>query len=199
METTSESDIAFELGAKSIFESWTTVLMAVEHQFGGPNSAEKVRKIYEDLMDLFYDRKENLDYIYVAEYLEDALVEDLHLQFAEGDPELRQIGMLLTRLYNECKSGNFGPLNDLLQKNATKSPQDILWGGMKVTEYPPKDEPPQLIPAPNTVQPSPVVNIHFTQDQNLTSPDSDGVSEMEVDEESKAEGWTVVTKGRRKR
>uniref|UniRef100_A0A6B2LK93 Uncharacterized protein n=1 Tax=Arcella intermedia TaxID=1963864 RepID=A0A6B2LK93_9EUKA len=141
-------------------------------------------------MDLFYEKKRSIDYIQLSEWLEIALSDDLRLEFEEESTELKQVSTLLIKLYEECMENNFVNLNLLLRQNTLRDPTDIIWGGLKPTEFPPKEEePPQLVHVPPQPFPQPQQQPAMTN-----QPDDD--EDMDISEEE--EGWTKV-KGRKKK
>jgi len=123
------------MGVKSIFATWALLEMAIDHQFGGRETLTKVRTLYEDLMDLYYDKKNTMHHVEVAEFIEDYITEELRIEYPDGTYEIRQVAQLIHRLYADCASGNYEQLNAILTKNASKSTEDKIWGGLKPTQY----------------------------------------------------------------
>jgi pre-rRNA-processing protein TSR2 len=47
----------FEEGVTLVFRRWTALLLALDMQWGGPQSSEKAQAIYEDTISWFYANK----------------------------------------------------------------------------------------------------------------------------------------------
>src|SRR5689334_18560329 len=50
----SEEIWGFEVALQSCFATWAPLLLAVENSFGGPQSRDKAKKLFEDYLNFFY-------------------------------------------------------------------------------------------------------------------------------------------------
>eukprot|EP00878_Enallax_costatus_P022436 GHUV01023801.1.p1 GENE.GHUV01023801.1~~GHUV01023801.1.p1 ORF type:complete len:135 (+),score=20.11 GHUV01023801.1:47-451(+) len=80
-----EAKAGFEEGVGLIFSQWTALVLAVENQWGGPDSATKADYFIEDIIEWFYKKKEH--YVDDLEMeLADTLLEDFQVEAEDGSP-----------------------------------------------------------------------------------------------------------------
>ncbi|KAG2446214.1 hypothetical protein HXX76_000806 [Chlamydomonas incerta] len=105
-----QSRPAFEEGVRLIFAKWTALALAVENQWGGGNSQEKAEGLFQDCLDWFYKKREHwADEL--EEELDDALLQDFHVEAEDGSPKLIAEG--LVKLYQELVAGSTAYLDHL--------------------------------------------------------------------------------------
>lgn len=106
----------FEEGVAIIFSQWTALVLAVENQWGGSESASKADYLIEDILEWFYKKKEH----YADELemeLADALLEEFHVEVEDGSPS--QVAKQLVELYAACLRNDASVLQQLRQRQAT--------------------------------------------------------------------------------
>lgn len=113
MQLSPEAKAGFEEGVGLIFSQWTALCLAVEQQWGGPDSEAKADYLIDDVVQWFYKKKEH--YVDDLEMeLVDGLLEDFQLEAEDGSP--RQVATSLIALYQACCHNDAGPLQQLRQQ-----------------------------------------------------------------------------------
>jgi pre-rRNA-processing protein TSR2 len=202
---------AFEVGVQTVFASWTALVLAVEHEFGGSRSKDKAQVIFEDFLDLFYKRRENSDIEKLWEFLDQQLDDRLNLELE--DNSIVKILEVIMQLYETCMKRDFTYLNQILQSSSAKKPIDSIWGGKKVTSWPPKeDKAPRVRPKVTDLAEDDSMggasdsdddgDNGDDMDENSVDDASTTANERQQEPESKGpddDGWTTVGKKGKKK
>eukprot|EP00727_Mastigamoeba_balamuthi_P006580 m51a1_g2542 hypothetical protein (250) ;mRNA; r:277464-278766 len=124
----------FERGARGVFSQWTVLQLALENQWAGPETADKVDALVEYVLDLFYDSlpasaaapegaqpqpqpqqaKQRIYADEVEDVLDDFLQGDISACVEDGSVE--QVAALLVRLHAECAAGDFAAARKAAQE-----------------------------------------------------------------------------------
>lgn len=101
---------AFEEGIRLVFSRWTALVLAVENQWGGPESEAKREHLVQETLRYFLKHKEHYA-DELEEDLDDAILHDFNTQAEDGSP--KEIADMLLAMYKECVVGNFSLIEKL--------------------------------------------------------------------------------------
>ncbi|KAK9467234.1 Pre-rRNA-processing protein TSR2-domain-containing protein [Lipomyces arxii] len=108
----------FELGVCMAIYNWEALSVAVQSQWGGPESSDKRDWMTGSVVDL-YDELESVD----PEDIEVRLLQIMEDEFevAVEDDSAYDVAANITRIFTQCKDGDFALVDSLYQKYLTKS------------------------------------------------------------------------------
>lgn len=98
-----------------VFSRWSTLQMAVQNEWGGPDSKEKYEWLIDETIDLFSKRGPKID-------LDDLLdlfdgVFDAEFEMIADDGSVEEVSSVLLDLFNECIYGKTTLLERLKSLN----------------------------------------------------------------------------------
>lgn len=103
----------FKEGVGSVLRQWTALELAVHHQWGGPQSAERADELVAEIIELFLGPEK----IYkddIALLLEDYLDTNFCTICEDGSPE--ELGDLFCTMWRECIVGNTNLVTNALSR-----------------------------------------------------------------------------------
>ncbi|KAJ1921932.1 rRNA accumulation- protein [Mycoemilia scoparia] len=119
---------AFIEGIDHVFAKWTALLLAVENEWGGPDSIEKRDWMVDMVVDLFDKDGKNV----IPEDVEDRLLQIMEDEFQTQieDSSARDIGVIVCQMFKECIHGDHSRVDKLLkereEREAAKAEKQII-------------------------------------------------------------------------
>jgi pre-rRNA-processing protein TSR2 len=103
----------FKEGVGSVLRQWTALELAIHHQWGGPQSAERAQELVAEILELFLGP----DKVYkddIALLLEDYLDTNFCTICEDGSPD--ELGDLFCSMWRECIVGNTNLVTNALSR-----------------------------------------------------------------------------------
>ena len=118
---TEEQKAQLAKGVRLVFGRWTCLNLAVQNQWGGPNSEQKRQELAQSVLDWLLNAKE----VY-ADELEDLLdaemMDSWNVQAEDGSP--REVSVLINKVFYETVQGK-GDTVQWLERTATAAQRQI--------------------------------------------------------------------------
>ncbi|RCH97224.1 hypothetical protein CU098_011206 [Rhizopus stolonifer] len=106
--------LAFEEGARYIFNNWTALKLAVEQDWGGVESPEKKEWFIDVVIDYFGKQGKKLDVDDIEVVLSQIMSDEFHATLEDDSPYL--VAKHLYELFNQCIHGNYAEVERLREK-----------------------------------------------------------------------------------
>ncbi|KAI8364482.1 Pre-rRNA-processing protein TSR2-domain-containing protein [Choanephora cucurbitarum] len=106
--------LAFEEGARYIFNNWTALRLAVEQDWGGVESPEKKEWFIDVVIDYFAKQGKKLDVDDIEAVLSQVMSDEFHTTLEDDSPYL--VAKHLYELFNQCIHGNHTEVERLREK-----------------------------------------------------------------------------------
>ncbi|RUS20418.1 Pre-rRNA-processing protein TSR2-domain-containing protein [Endogone sp. FLAS-F59071] len=115
------NQVAFTDGVSCIFRAWTALKLAVDLDWGGPDSAEKRAWFVDIVVEQFQQKGKKLD----AFELEDILSQIMQDEFSVTleDDSAYAVSQHIVKIYNECIQGDYTSVNALRDMASSKAPE----------------------------------------------------------------------------
>ncbi|CAO3680675.1 unnamed protein product [Umbelopsis ramanniana] len=171
---------AFTEGLTYVLRSWSALKLAVEQDWGGPDSEEKRDWMAETLVEYFGANAKRLDEFDVEDILVQIMSDEFHTDLEDGSAYA--VSKHLVSMFNQCIHGDYSEVVKLREKLASRSHQSA---GQSAN------------------------NDEDSEDDDDDSEGGDEDDAMDVEEPSAPQepqgpvidedGFELVTKGRRRR
>ncbi|KAG2176230.1 hypothetical protein INT43_005464 [Umbelopsis isabellina] len=171
---------AFAEGLGYILKSWTALKLAVEQEWGGPDSIEKREWMAETLVEYFGANAKKLDEFDVEDILVQIMSDEFHTDLEDGSAFA--VSKHLISLFNQCIHGDHSEVAKLREKFASRSQQPAGQSGNNEGDS----------------------DTDGDDDGSEGDDDAMGVEEASTSQEPQGpiideDGFELVTKGRRRR
>ncbi|KAJ2727147.1 rRNA accumulation- protein [Coemansia sp. Benny D115] len=105
---------AFIEGVDHVLAKWTALVLAVANSWGGPETQDKRDDMVDEIVE-FFDaaaaKRQAPEPTDLEELLKDILEEDFTISLEDGSE--KEVASILTRIFNECRTGNFETVDKL--------------------------------------------------------------------------------------
>lgn len=108
-------------GAQLVFSRWTALQMAVQYEWGGPDSQEKYEWLFDETIDLFSKRGTKIDLDDLLDLFDGVL--DAEFQVIADDGSAEEVSNTLLALFHECIYGKTVLLEQL---KSLQSPPPVI-------------------------------------------------------------------------
>ncbi|KAI9287331.1 Pre-rRNA-processing protein TSR2-domain-containing protein [Umbelopsis sp. AD052] len=112
---------AFTEGLHYVLRSWSALKLAVEQDWGGPDSEEKREWMAETLVEYFGANAKRLDEFDVEDILVQIMSDEFHTDLEDGSAYA--VAKHLVSMFNQCIHGDFSEVAKLREKVASRSNQ----------------------------------------------------------------------------
>jgi hypothetical protein len=103
----------FEKGLDAIFDRWTAINLAIEHQMLGETTKEDFDDLKEKLKKWVGQDGDVVKANEVQQYIEDVILEDLGLEVQDGS--IAEVSVAIMKLYGECVRNDFTGVQRLIE------------------------------------------------------------------------------------
>ncbi|WPT16431.1 Pre-rRNA-processing protein tsr2 [Picochlorum sp. SENEW3] len=111
----------FEEGCYLVFMRWTALQLAIHNEWGGSDSKEKAKALYEDVLDWFYTTKDH-EMSDLEELLDEVIQVDFHVQAEDDSPYM--VARSLVNMYNQVANGDSSYVDTLRQQHQDRAALD---------------------------------------------------------------------------
>jgi hypothetical protein len=192
-----EKRLAFATGLRSVLATWPIIVLAVENNFGGTKTKDKIQRLFDEIV-TYFETKKCVEQNELEDLMDDFF--QTHLNMIVEDSSIPFVAKLLLQLYENIENGTLAYLNQLLKKNYQISPQDKVFGGNKLSEFTLHSEEENIIQhtqkltitTPCALQTPSQTNRGHTTTNNSNDDRDDNGSEKENED-----SWKTVKKKKR--
>lgn len=111
----------FDLSIAIALSTWQALTLAVQEQWGGPDSAEKRDWFAGAISDLFQSSPEAVDGEYLEEFMLQVMNDEFEVNVEDGSGE--PVAELIIKLRKETAQGQFSRVDDMFKKWDEKQKQ----------------------------------------------------------------------------
>ncbi|KAH8555420.1 Pre-rRNA-processing protein TSR2-domain-containing protein [Umbelopsis sp. PMI_123] len=112
---------AFTEGLNYVLQSWSALKLAVQQEWGGPDSAEKRDWMAETLIEYFGANAKKLDEFDIEDILVQIMSDEFHTDLEDGSAYA--VSKHLVSMFNQCIHGDYSEVTKLREKVASRSYQ----------------------------------------------------------------------------
>ncbi|GAB5587724.1 rRNA accumulation-related protein [Umbelopsis nana] len=112
---------AFTEGLNYVLCSWSALKLAVDQEWGGPDSIEKREWMAETLVDYFGANAKKLDEFDVEDILIQIMSDEFHTDLEDGSAYA--VSKHLVTMFNQCIHGDYSEVTKLREKVASRTQQ----------------------------------------------------------------------------
>jgi len=197
-----EATAALEEGIRLCFNRWTALQLAVENEWGGRSSRQKVQKLQADVLTFFVHSRVQKYIDELEQLLDDNLIQLLNLE-AE-DESIQEVAEQLMVLHEECAQGNYETV--LRLQAAASLSRPAVAGSQQVPNEngDDSDSDDDLTEGEDDSLPTPSGQQAMSMDVEPSGVQTRAASQRDprvqtLTEEEMADGWQAApTKGRRR-
>ncbi|CAO3657875.1 unnamed protein product [Umbelopsis vinacea] len=177
---------AFTEGLTYVLQSWSALKLAVEQEWGGPDSVAKRDWMAETLVEYFGANAKKLDEFDVEDILVQIMSDEFHTDLEDGSAYA--VSKHLVTMFNQCIHGDHSEVARLREKAASRTYQPAGQSANNDEDSDSNDEDDGSEDAEDDAEDEDAMDVEETS----APPEPQGPI---IDED----GFELVTKGRRRR